>query len=324
MNWKEEFQPVIDRLESWYDAALANLPNAIVALVVMLAFGLVSKLVAKATERGVGRVSHSQAITNLLTAIARTLVVAIGVVVALGVLELQDAIFSLLAGAGVVGLALGFAFQDVASNLIAGVYMGLRRPFVIGDLVETADTFGTVKRINLRNTIVEAFDGSRVIIPNRTVFENPLVNHTTTPQRRITIPVGVAYETDLERAVKVGEEAVSALDFVLDDPPVTVLAREFGASSIDLDVRLWIDATGDVDWLTARHRALLAIAAAFRDEGIEIPYPIRTLDLDRARGVLVDDWSESLGEQLAARGSDGSEAVAGSDARNGHAAGEED
>jgi len=305
MNWKEEFQPVIDRLWSWYDAALVNLPNAVVAIVVMLIFGLISKLVAKGTERGVARVAHSQAITNLLTAIVRVIVLTIGVVVALGVLELQDAIFSLLAGAGVVGLALGFAFQDLASNLIAGVYMGFRRPFVIGDLVETADTFGTVQRINLRNTLVEAFDGSVVIIPNRTVFENPLVNHTSTPQRRILIPVGVAYETDLAHAAEVGERAVSALDFVLDDPPVTVLAREFGASSIDLDVRLWIDATGEVDWLTARHRALLAITEAFRDEGIEIPFPIRTLDLERARGVLVDDWTPAMGEQIGGRSSNG-------------------
>ncbi|QDU83193.1 Small-conductance mechanosensitive channel [Planctomycetes bacterium Pla163] len=303
MDWNEELEPLIERLNAWYDAAIANLPNAAVAFLVVIVFGVASKFVARGAERGIGKVAHSSAITGLLTAIVRIAVVAVGAVLALSVLGLKEAIFSLLAGAGVVGLALGFAFQDLAANLIAGVYLGFRRPFVIGDLIETNDIFGIVRRIDLRNTVVETFTGHHVIIPNKEVFENPVENLTATDKRRLDVPVGVAYETDLEQAVEVAEKALRQIDGVRSEPAPQLVGTGFGASSIDFEARVWFDTESDTDYIALRTGVILALEHAFDEAAIEIPFPIRTLDLARAKDVLVDDWTEALGEQLTGRGS---------------------
>lgn len=129
------------------------------------------------------------------------------------------------------------------------------------------------------------------MIPNKEVFEKPLVNYSMSAKRRIDIEVGVTYETDLEKAVEVATGAIEELDFLLEGEPVEVLARGFGGSSIDFSVRYWIDVEGEVAYPRARHAGVLAIKRAFDANGIEIPFPIRTLDLSRARGVpiSVDD-----------------------------------
>ena len=151
---------------------------------------------------------------------------------------------------------------------------------------------GFVETINLRNTIVRTLDGKRVIVPNRMVFENPLINYHSHGKRRVEIPVGVAYDTDLQRATRVAREAVEELGFRAEATEVEVLAEGFGASSIDFLVRYWIPFPG-MDYFDARHEGVLAIRRAFDEHGISIPFPIRTLDLSRGGGNLLSDEGDA-------------------------------
>ena len=148
---------ITDKLETWLKDFIVLLPNLVVAIVVILAFYLIAKLIRNVAHRVLGKVSRNQAVNNLILTIVYTGVVVIGFFIALEIMKWDGAVTSLLAGVGIVGLALGFAFQDIAANFIAGVIIAVSEPFRVGDILESGDNFGTVKDINLRTTICHHF-----------------------------------------------------------------------------------------------------------------------------------------------------------------------
>jgi small-conductance mechanosensitive channel len=194
----------------------------------------------------------------------------------------------LLAGAGIVGLAIGFAFQDMTENMIAGIAMGIRKPFQLEDVIKTDDVFGTVKSINLRNTIVETFFGQLEIVPNKILFRNILTNFTVTGIRRIEIPIGISYGDDPERARDVLIEEINKLDFVIRHEETDVFAEGFGDSSVNLLLWFWIDYPGEPGFMVARHKAVVTAKKALESADILIPFPIRTLDFGAKGGEKLD------------------------------------
>lgn len=267
-----------DKLESWLAAAIKMLPNLVVAIIVLLFFIFLARLTKRVLRKLFERFTDNHSLQDLLGSIIYIGIVSIGTFVALSILKLDGAVTSLLAGAGVIGLALGFAFQDIASNFIAGTMMGIRKPFNVGDLIETNDFFGTVLRIDLRTTLIETMEGQRVLIPNAEVFKKPIINYTSKGQRRIDLEVGVTYGQDLEFAKKIAKEAVQGLERV-DKNNVSIFYKEFGSSSINFTIRYWIDfGNTQFEWLDRRDAGVIAIKKAFDENDITIPFPIRTLD----------------------------------------------
>lgn len=280
------FDEVIAKLERWGHEFVLLLPNLGVAAAVVVATWLVSILVGKAVSRVMSRVSDHRALNDLVRKLARLAVMAAGLLIALNVMQLEDAAATFLAGAGIAGIALGFAFQDLSANFIAGVAMAVRRPISVGELVETNDHLGIVDRIELRSTWLETLDGKLVMIPNRKVFENVVVNHSRLGYRRVEIPVGVSYDADLSAVRAAVTTAISGVSPRLDRP-IEVLFEKFGESSIDFIVRFWVKFRVQTDYLVAKSDALVAIRAAFEAQKITIPFPIRTLDFDKdARQAL--------------------------------------
>ena len=273
-----------EKLEGWIEAGIKLLPNIMVAIFLAIIFGLLAKYVGKAAQKVLHKALESEQIANLLASIIKVLVLFAGLFVALEFLGLTGTVMSLLAGAGIVGLALGFAFQDMAENLIAGIAMGVRKPFQIGDIIEAEKVFGTVKTINLRNTIVETFFGQIEIIPNKILFRNILTNYTYTGVRRIEVPVGISYADDPEKAASVITEAINSCDFVINQEETGVFAKEFADSSINLLVWFWIDYPGETGFMQARHKAVVEIKKALESSDILIPFPIRTLDFGAKGG----------------------------------------
>lgn len=138
------------------------------------------------------------------------------VAAALIVLGLSKTVTTLLAGVGILGLALGFAFQDIAENFIAGVLMAFRRPIYIGDLIESNDFVGTVEEINLRTTVIRTADGKHVLIPNSEVLQNSIVNFSRSSELRVDLACGVSYGDDLAGGVTL-EEALAMAPDTLDN-----------------------------------------------------------------------------------------------------------
>jgi len=279
MDFQEVFNKVSGKLQAWFEAAAEMLPNFVVAIVVVVAFGLLARLIGRWTTKALSRWMDNEPVSELLGTIARITVVAIGVFIALGMLQLEKTVTSLLAGVGVIGLALGFAFQDIAANFMSGLLMAFRGPFDVGDVVEIGDHMGTVQAIELRATFIKTFQGQVVIIPNKDVYQNDVVNYTVSGERRIDIEVGVAYGDDLRSAVRALETGVSTLDYRDSSRDIGVYVAGFGDSSINLVVQMWLDlSTEQSSFLTARSEMVIAIKKALDEAGLTIPFPIRTLD----------------------------------------------
>lgn len=267
------------KVTDWLEGLVQSLPNLIAALLVLLIFWGLARVVRKVVGRIAARVADQPEINRLIAAGAYGVVLGIGLVLALGVLQLDKTVTSLLAGAGIIGLALGFAFQDIAENFIAGIILNLRNQFTEGDIVESGDYMGVIERVQLRATVMRTFTGQRVLIPNAQVFKSPLINYTQPRMRRVDVEVGVSYGDDLEKAKRVALEAARGVPGRDETREVELYYTAFGDSSINFQLRFWIPFLArQTEYLEARSEAIIRIKKAFDGSGITIPFPIRTLD----------------------------------------------
>ncbi len=285
---------VLEKLSGWFESFVLMLPNVVVAVLVMVTFGILARFARKGASRLMKRATSYKQVNRLASTIAYLVVLSLGLFVALSVLDLNRAVTSLLAGAGIIGLALGFAFQDIAANFVSGILIAVRRPFQIGEIVETNDYTGVIKHIDLRSTVLRTFDGNEVTIPNKEVFQNPVVNYSRTQSRRVDIACGVSYADDLEEVERTAIEAVKDLKVRNQDKPIQLYYDEFGGSSINFSLRFWIDFSEQTDFLYARSQAIKSLKKAFDDKSITIPFPIRTLDFGIEGGKTIGEVLEMV------------------------------
>ncbi len=297
---------IYEKLHTWLETGIKHVPNMVVAIGIVILFAIISRLAARLMRNILHRTLDSKQIANLLVSIFRVCIIVVGMFIALDFVGLTGTVTSLLAGAGIVGLAIGFAFQDMTENLIAGIAMGIRKPFQIGDVIKTDDVFGTVKTINLRNTLIETFFGQLEIVPNKILFRNILTNFTINGIRRIQIPVGISYGDDPEKARDVIVEEINKLDFVIKPEETDVFAEGFGDSSVNLLLWFWIDYPGEPGFMVARHQAVVTVKKALEKADILIPFPIRTLDFGAKGGeklnTMIND--SAIGERFASHSKD--------------------
>jgi small conductance mechanosensitive channel len=296
MNLDVTWALLARKLAGWSRAFILALPNFLLAVATVVAFWLLARAARNLVRRLLHRVSHSEQVTYLLAQMVYIAVLTAGTFIALGILGLQKTVASLLAGAGIVGLALGFAFQDIAANLMAGVYLSVRRPFRRGHLIKAQDFFGIVQEVNLRWTELLTQQGQLVLIPNKQVFENPIMNYTIRGTRRVDISLGVSYGDDLEKARSIALEAVTSLPGRMPDRPAEMFYEEFAESSIDFTLRFWIPFQTQKDYMAARSEAIIAIKKAFDAAGIQIPFPTRTLDFAVRGGETLTEVLKEAGD----------------------------
>lgn len=278
VNVEKPLKLVTDKIEGWITDLIAMLPNLVVAIIIVVLFYLVARLARNGASNIFKRFSNNIAVNNLFANVIFIGLLITGMFIALGVLQLTTAVTSLLAGVGIVGLALGFAFQDIAANFISGILITFQQPFKVGDIIENNGHMGTVKDISLRITTITTFQGLEVLIPNKNLFQDVVVNYTRTNERRVDLDVGVSYGDDLAKVKKVTLEAVSNLSSIDKSREVTFFFKEFGDSSINFSVRFWARSPRQPDYLAALSDAIMAIQIAYNENDIMIPFPIRTLD----------------------------------------------
>lgn len=297
---------MVDKFQRWLATAVVQLPNLLVAVLVAVAFWLVARAVRTGLSRALKRAPIPIPIRSLLTNVVSIAVFLAGIFVALGVLGLDKTVTSLLAGVGIVGLALGFAFQDIAANFMSGIILAVRRPFEVGHLIRSNEFLGVVNTISLRSTVMRQLTGEQVRLPNKDVLGNPIINYSATGERRVDLSVGVSYGDDLEKVRRVAVRAVEGLDCLKEGRAVELFYEGFGDSSISFSIRFWVSFARQPDYLSARSEAVMAIKRAFDAEDITIPFPIRTLDFAKVGGTtLPDALRPVLREQHGAQGSAG-------------------
>jgi small conductance mechanosensitive channel len=260
------------RFELWREPAL-NWGGRVVAALLVLVIGLwLARRLGKLVALGIERRGGDRVLASFLRSAVR---IAVIVVVLVGVLDLAGVpTASMLAALGAAGLAIGLALRDSLSNLASGVLLVLQRPFRAGDYVDVGGQAGTVERIDLLRTVLITVDNREITMPNAQVMNQPIINFSARAQRRLELPVSVAYESDPLRALAVIREVLVAHPRVLKDREPQLLVRAFAASGVDLAVRPWVQ-TADV--LVAQSEILAAIKDALEREGIEIPFPQQVL-----------------------------------------------
>jgi len=280
---EDAFKILVDKLTHWYRIFVEHLPNALAALVVLVCFLLLYRLVKPYIRGFSHRVSSHSGVASIMTGVLSSLILIMGFVVVLSILQLEQTVASVLAGLGILGFALGFAFQDIAANFISGLILIIRRPFHDGQIVEISGVSGTVESIDLRVTTIRTFAGPIVLIPNKEVFSSKITNFSAVAFRRVEVPIGVSYSDDLEKAKALVIQTMEAIEGRATSEPAGMWFEGFGDSSINLTAFVWIDVAKGTPLLEVRDRMIIALKRAFDSEHISIPFPTQTLTVDRSQ-----------------------------------------
>lgn len=244
--------------------------------ILMAAFILVAGfLLARRASNAISRISHLDPQQRLLIQ-KLSYYGLITVVIATALSQLGFDLKVLLGAAGVLTVAVGFAAQTSASNLISGLFLIVDRPFVVGDIVEIGGVTGEVLSVDLLSSKIRTFDNILVRIPNETMVKSDIKNLTFFPIRRLDFKIGVSYKENIAKVHKVLLDVANRNPLCLEDPVPLFIFEGFGDSSLNIQFSVWVLRT---NLLLLRNSILAEIKAAFDKEGIEIPYPHRTVIL---------------------------------------------
>ncbi len=264
---------LIDKLQKWFDATVLILPNLVLATIVFLLFVGFAGLSKKVIDRLLANVSTGENVKGIVKSLVGIIIYLAGAFSALEVLGLEKTVTSILAGAGLIGLAISLAFQNIAANVISGIIISFRHPFHIGDYIQCSDhVFGKVARINIPNTILLNDEGQYITVPNKEIWERNIVNFSKYGLREIEIKVGVTYNADLDKVLLVAKNTIISLNSVTRKDDIDVFYTSLSPYSIELSINFWINFKESKDFEIAKSDALKAIVAAFRQNNIEIPF----------------------------------------------------
>ncbi|WKV11301.1 mechanosensitive ion channel family protein [Marivirga harenae] len=287
----EPLQVVTSKIDSWMDILVDMIPNMLLSVILLILFLVIAKFSRKVFIKIFQKSSDNKALENLFATIIYYAMLGIGLFIILDILNLDKAVTSLLAGVGVVGLALGFAFQDIAANFVSGVILAFRKPFLIDDVIQLGDLMGEVSRTNLRVTVIRTFQGQEVYVPNKDVLSNPITNYSVLKQRRIDLAVGVSYGDNLKKVKDLVLSTLDNLEDVIRKDEMIFTYAEFGSSSINFEIKFWIEYPINPSYLEMRSKAIMAIKEAFDKNDITIPFPIRTLDFGIKGGEKLSEMN---------------------------------
>lgn len=300
----ESLKNLTEKLEGWLNTFIVSLPNLLIALLVAVIGWYLTRFVKKWVRKILSKFSSHESIISLGTTVFTAVFVLLIIFLALTVLDLDKILTTILASAGVLGLAVGLALQDPMMNLFSGVMMSTKSSYQIGDWIETNGYTGSIMDISLRSTVIRTPQGELVLIPNKDIYHNPIKNYTTSGERRVELACGVSYGDDLQAVRKIAIAAVSENVKYNKEKDVELFFTEFGDSSINFILRFWLDQPSWTGYVAARSEAIIAVKAAFDEQDIMIPFPIRTLDFGIRGG-------EKLNEVLGQPATDSEEKATG-------------
>lgn len=258
----ETGQYIVALITSWGLSVLG-------ALAILVIGWALSKWVERMTRNALGKTRRIDlTLTGFLSNLARYLVLVFTVIAVLSQFGVQTA--SLIAVLGAAGLAVGLAMQGTLSNIAAGVMLLIFRPFKIGDYVEVAGQSGTVDTINLFITELATPDNKQIIVPNSSIWGQSVVNYSYHPTRRLDLEIAIGYGDDIDHAIRVIGDVLEAEERVLSDPEPMIAVGNLGASSVDLTVRVWVNAA---DYWPLKFDLTKRLKQTLDAKGIGIPFP---------------------------------------------------
>jgi small conductance mechanosensitive channel len=261
-------------LQKIYEYLATYWLQVVAAIVIFIVGRWLAKLISKLIGRAMKRAKVDDTLTSFVEHLSYTAMLVFVVIAAINKLGVDTASFAVVVGAA--GLAIGFALQGSLANFAAGIMLIIFKPFKVGDFVELAGKKGTVKEIQIFNTILNSPDNVMVIIPNGQVTSTNIMNYTANGTRRVDLVVGVSYDDDLKKAKQVIEQVLAGDDRILADPPTTVAVSELGDSSVNFVVRPWVKSA---DYWAVYFAFTENVKLALDKNGITIPYPQRDIHM---------------------------------------------
>ncbi len=269
-------ETIIKSLNDLIGEVVKTVPNFLTAMMVLFLTKYVVQAALKLAAEAGKRTIKSPSLQMLLHKTTQVGVWTIGILLACVLAFPGFDLGDIIATLGISSVAVGFAFQDIFKNFLAGIILLLEEPFRIGDEVKIGDYQGTVKNISIRTTQIRTYNGEKVLLPNSTVFTDAVKVVTAYSSRRTDLAVGVDYNTPLPKATQVLETAIAKVNGVLSEPMPEIDIVNFGDSSIDFIIRYWTSPQQQ-QARNVQTKAILAIKNALDAADISIPYPIRTL-----------------------------------------------
>jgi small conductance mechanosensitive channel len=259
---------VLEKLRGWGTQLIKMLPNIGVAVLVIVAFFLLGRLFQKLIFRLTIKISGKPSVSALFSTIANVIILLTGVFIALDVLQLDKAVSSLLAGAGIITLVLGFAFQDLSANFISGIFMAFKKPFDVGDTIETNSYTGNIEEIQLRTTTIRTFQGLHLMIPNRDIFQKPILNYSRSNERKIELEFLVSYINDLKALEQIVQGELKKFEYLHEEKKPEIYFTSIQDNNIKMLVGFWIYNHKPPGFMAARHEAIKRITDAFKSSQI--------------------------------------------------------
>ncbi|MEP7383968.1 MAG: mechanosensitive ion channel family protein [Gemmatimonadota bacterium] len=270
-------------IASWFDAERARtlltaaVPHMVSAVLILCVFWIAWRSTRPLLRKVLVRAGFAPTLIDMLIdGIWKATIVVVALITSASQVGIN--VGAALAGLGVAGIAIGFAAQETVANMIAGFLIFWDRPFKIGDYISTQDRYGRVQEITMRTTRIRTMENTYVVIPNKQIIGDLMVNHSLYGETRINIAIGIAYKEKIAEARAVLLPVINAVPGVLPNPAADVVALSLGDSSVNLQARAWI---ADASLERPTQFAILeACKVALDDAGIEIPFPHLQLFVD--------------------------------------------
>ena len=269
--------PAAKQVRTMATDTIAFLPLLGVAFVIFILTLTLARLV-RGLEWPYRRLTDRPLMRELARQAAGTAVFVVGLLIVFEVLDVTALVGALLGTAGLAGLAIGFAFQDIVENYLSSVMLSVQQPFNKGDAVTIGDHTGLVIRMTMRDTVLMTYDGNHVRIPNAQVFKATMTNFSRNPRRRFDFKVGVGTEDNLVDARRVALEVLASIDGILEDPAPAFIIEELGDSNVLCGLYAWFDQR-EHSLRDVRAEAIRRIKVRFEREGFEMPEPIHRINL---------------------------------------------
>lgn len=250
--------------------------NIFFAIVIVVVGRIVVKWAVKLARKVMIRAELDPILVNFLSSIASAVLLLFVFIAALDQLGVNTT--SLIALLGAAGLAIGLALQGSLQNFAAGVMLIVFRPFKLGDFIEAGGVVGVVEKISIFSTIMKTGDNREIIIPNGQIYSGAITNYSARDTRRIDMVFGIGYDDDMRKAKQIMIDILEAHELVLSDPAPAVAVAELADSSVNFNVRPWVNSG---DYWPVRSDLIEKIKLAFDDNGISIPYPQMDIHTDK-------------------------------------------
>ncbi len=266
---------LIDQINDMGIEFIRMVPQIAIAIVILVITAIIAKFALKLAHKIVGKTHLRASLVELIETLVKIGVWILGLMIAAIVVFPGMTAGTLIAGLGIGAVAIGFAFQDIFENFLAGILIMVREKMRIGDVIECEGIIGKVDHITLRETHISSLSGELTVVPNSILFKNPVKILTDTDQRRHDVVIGVSYDTDLDEAAEVIRKAVSSVNTIDVKRGVDIFAQEFNSSSVDFLVRWWAGSSPRDGW-ESKDKVVRAIKRGLDEAGIEIPFPYIT------------------------------------------------